>query len=366
MEILIKTADLRDALTTIQILTAKSVVSSTGIDCLLIAGDDGITMEAAAQGIYVKQELDGDVKTTGEVLLNNSYLSGLKLSGKSTVIKHLPGKKAYLKCGGLTVEELATGQDPEKVKLQRPAKVDIDVTIPSKMLTEGTKLVAFSPTSTSQNLSAKILVGDEKFCIYTSDYSYRGAIYKRSFETDDVEFSVVLPLAFMSAMVRRIATKDVELGTNEKAFKIVAGKLEVHHPTKQTKFPDIDQFITKLSPKKKKVDIEFDATEASNSVGEVSSIVMGTLGLDVRLSMLLGDKEIDINVKSSIGKTHSKFAAVINDDKSKELTLSTKYLLDFLRLVSKGTVNLKSWDELIVMKGASHEYLVYIMPTVIV
>lgn len=368
MKTLIKTAVLKEALRTVQVLTAKSVISApTGTDCLITATDTGATLEMGMQGVYAKIDLDAQTEEPGEVCINSSYLAGLRLSSAVTLIKFTTGRHVFLKCGGLTVQELAVSQNMDRVKSQRPAEVPTTINIPTKLLVEGVKLIAFQPTATNQNLSVKLLVDPDKdkFCTYTSDFSYRGALYKRSFDCEKA-FDVVLPLQFISAVVSRLSTKEASMGTDGKTFRITTDSIDIYHPLKQVKFPDLDAFVDGLDSKKASLIMDFDTAGAASSIGEVSSIVTGALGLDVKLEMTADDSgEVGIQVKSSIGKTNSTFKANITKGKVGNLKLSAKYLLDFLNLASKGRATLESWDKLLIVKGNSHEYLTYVMPTIV-
>lgn len=357
MKATINTEQFKDALKTIQIVCKGPSVT----ECLMTFSGEGIILEGASMGAYVKQMIDGTVEEVGAFVTNTAYLAGLRLSGKQTVLE---GKRNQLRCvSGRARYDVEVIQDTARIESQRPMQqIETSVTLPATVLAGAMSKTAFTPSLNAQ-LDVKLETTDQHMKITVND-AFRAAFYKAEIPAMHA-FDVCLPITFLSAIIGRMKGA-VQIGAAGGLFRIQDGKTLAYHPIREPAFEsDIEGYIaslahtgTLLSQAVLKTD------ELTGAIDSASSIISGTVGYEVRLEVnMLTQGASKVFVKSSIGEAECEFNKE-SLTKDAQMILSSKYLSDFLRLI-KGKLNLDIHSSLILIHIVTPtEQLTLVMPQI--
>lgn len=360
MKATVNTEQFKDALKTVISVCKGQAIT----ECLVTFGGEGVVLEGACLGAYVRQLVQGTVEEPGAFVTNASYLSGLRLAAKETTLE---GAKNRIRCvSGRAKYEVEVVQDTVRIESQRPLRdIPIAITLPAQLLTSAISRTAFTPSLNSQ-LDVKVETADNQLKLTVND-EFRAAFYKASVPVQ-APFKVCLPISFISAVASRIKGV-VQMGVVEGMFKIADSTLTACHPIRTPRTEtDIEAFILQLEQAVGQFTTAvLETEELTAAIDSASSIVAGTVGYEVRLEIdLAKEKPSKVFVKSAIGESECQFnfESLTGDS---HLVLSSKYLSEFLHLINnKDKLRLDIHAGLILIKTTSSpsDSLVLVMPQI--
>lgn len=356
MKAVVDTLQFKEALKTVLTVCKSPTIT----ECMITFGEEGVIVEGAIAGTYVRQVVSGTIESAGAFVTNANYLCGLRLLSKQTTMESI---KNRMRCvSGKARYDVEVIQDTTRIESQRPLKqVNTEASLPANLLGSAIAKTSFAP-SLNAPLDVRVQMSDDTFKLTVND-EFRAAYYKAILPNSG-NFEAYLPVTFLSAIASRFKEGILQIGASEGLFMIKGPSIVAYHPTRSPKSAvDVEAFVTQLDIQQAAQAI-LKAEGLSTAIENASSIVVGAVGYEVKLEINFAKNAVSkVYVQSAIGEAECEFA-YDSLDKDNKLVLSSRYLSEFLRL-AKGTVHLDMHPSLLLIQCSSpSEQLVLIMPQI--
>lgn len=359
MHAILEALPFRDAMKTF------AVLFEADIDVLVAADDDvgALVMEAGRGGVYVKQTLEANIQVEGEVVLNCTHFTQLRLSKDSTLELKLEGNRMSFKAGRLK-GKIACSPEMEDIESQRPIEeFDANISLPAGAFKNSVSRAAFTSALPNVTHGVRIQAGDE-LKVSSTDH-FRATFYREMLAIAQDEIDVLLKPSFIQTLLSRIDDLEVSIGAQRGIFKLTTETLEIYHPAIQLEPEDIEEWIKNgIDYSARKCLITTTVEGMTQVIDEASSIAVGSLGFDVHIDCLVKGKKLLVRVTADHGAAQSFMKLEDSDATEKHLVkLSSRYLLEMLRLIKAGDLKVGLWKDFVMLQSNADKFTALI-PTI--
>lgn len=310
---------------------------------------DCLIMEAGQNGVFLKQKIPATIFAEGELVINSSYLSSLKLSESLDLTATTPTTLKF-KSGKLS-GTLETHQASQVIKDQRPlVTIDTPIHISKDILAKAIHRTNFSSglVQTQEGLRVKI---DTHIALSTTD-QYRVALYKEEMPLKNEGIDFVIKPSTIALAVSKIKEPEVWIGLHKGTIKLASPTFEFYQPAIQTEPTDVEEWLKDLDPNDQLGEIVVDIKNLLNTIQEVTSICgSGSSVNDVRLKCKVTNKNMVIAVNTPHGNAETGLDLDESDISFQEFLLHNKYTLEMLSLIKEGTIKAAVYDSFIVLRA---------------
>jgi DNA polymerase III sliding clamp (beta) subunit (PCNA family) len=343
-----------------------AVIFESDIDVLATADDDEGTLvvEAGRGGVYLKQTLEANIQVEGEVVLSCAHFTQLRFGKEATLEMKLDNNRLSFKAGRLK-GKVVCSPGIDDIESQRPLKeFDAEIALPAEVFKNSVSRATFTSAIPNATHGVRIQAGEE-LKISTTDH-YRATLYREELAVGQDDIDVILKPSFVQTLLSRVEDIEVAIGADRGMFKLTTDSLEIYHPVIQLEPEDIEEWIKEgIDYSARKCLVTTTVEDLTRVIDEASSIA-GSLGFDVRIECLVKGKKLLVRVNADHGTAQSHMKLQGSDAKEKHLTkLSSRYLLEMLRLVKAGDLNVGFWDDFVMLQANADKFTALI-PTIAV
>lgn len=359
MHAILEALPFRDAMKTFAVLFESDV------DVLVTADKDAgaIIVEAGRGGVYLKQTIEANVQTEGEVVLSCMHFTQLRFGKDATLDLQLVDNRLAFKSGRLK-GKIACSPEADDIEAQRPLEeFEAEIALPAEVFKNSVARATFTSALPNVTHGVRIQAGD-MLKVSATDH-FRATLYKEELAIAQDEIDILLKPAFIQTLLSRVNDYEVAIGAQKGIFKLATDTLEIYHPVIQSEPEDIEEWIEQgVDYNARKCLVSTTVEDLTQVIDEASSISVGSLGFDVHIECLIKDKKLLVRVKADHGAAQSYMRLLESDAKNKHLTkLSSRYLLEVLRLIRAGDLKVGFWDDFIMLQSNADKFTALI-PTI--
>lgn len=354
-----------NALAFLDAMKTFSIIFDGEIDVLVKADEDEgkLVLEAGRNGIYLKYRLDASIEAEGEVALSSTHFMQLRFAKDATVELTSDGKRMDFKSGKLK-GKIACRPAIDDIESQRPLfDIEAEIALPLEVFKNSVDRATFTSALPNTMFGVRIQAG-EQLKVSTTDH-FRASLFKEKLAVPQDEIDVILKPSFIQTVLNR-TRDDIEasIGAKKGIFKFETDTLELYHPTIQQDPEDIEDWIdNQIDYSARKALVETTVEDLVQVIDEASSISVGSLGFDVHIDMLVKGRKLMVRVAAEHGEAQSSLALGASDATKHVTKLSSRYLLEMLRLVKAGELELGFWNDFIMLRSDAGKFTA-LVPTV--
>lgn len=354
-----------EALPFLDAMKTFAVLFEGDIDVLAVADEDegALILEAGRNGVYIKYRLEANIIEEGESALSCIHFTQLRFSRGASVELQSDGKRMSFKSGKLK-GKIACKASVDDIESQRPlTEFEAEIALPAEVFRTSVDRAAFTSALPNTTHGVRIQSGED-ICISTTDH-YRASLYKETLAVPQDEIDIILKPSFIQTVLSR-AKDDLEIriGAHKGIFKFETDTLELYHPTIQSEPEDIEAWIKEgIDYSARKCVVGTTVEDVTQVIDSASSIAVGSLGFDTHIDVLIKGQKLLVRVQADHGDAQSSMKLSSSDAKKHVTKLSSRYVLEMLRLVKAGDMEIGFWDDFIMLQANSGKFTALI-PTI--
>tara|TARA_R100001079_G_C4451472_1_gene153993 strand:+ start:5225 stop:6292 length:1068 start_codon:yes stop_codon:yes gene_type:complete len=354
MEVLIDAGDFKDAMKTF------SVIFEGQIDVLMTTSEGCVVLEAGRDGSYVKHLLEASVKTEGSVVVECARFTQIRMKKDSSLHLKTKGKELAFKAGPLQ-GKMGCKPKMDDIEHQRPLKEFTPKTrIPTQILTEAVKKTAFVSSLPGAMNGVRIQAKD-RLVISTTDH-YRATLYVDDLVAPQEEIDVLLRSSFIQTLLSRIKEPEVSIGVQKGMFQLATELVTVYHPSIQSEPQDIQNWVeNEIDHDAKKCQVQTTIESLVEVIDEASSIT--DMSFDTHIEVLIKENKMITRVTANHGSAHSSIDLDFSNAEKHLTRLSSKYILEMLKLAKSGGVTVSFWKNFVMLNANSSKFTA-LLPTI--
>jgi DNA polymerase III sliding clamp (beta) subunit (PCNA family) len=329
--------------------------------CLITATADGLILESANFGVYVKHVLEAEVEKEGEFGVSASVLEK-GITGTDLTVERVTGRKPE-DCGLLLrssrtkhlIGEFKKAQNTVHVGRPRTKKNRFTAKIPVEFLAELARTVAFKPGLKEESLRVQLAIENGQAEMNGMDsYSFARVRFVHNKIKARGKLQTIMKTSLINNILRELDQEEiVKIGLiNNAAGKpaqihFSGSTFDIYYPVLNMKYIDLDTYI-KNYLKRGKISCSFiaDKKELQEAVGHATALKAGAE--DVILKIAVSKKNTIISAHSGGGKSNTKVPTKERkiQGKKQDVFVHQGYFSSFLHLAPEVVpLKVESWGK---------------------
>ena len=364
-----KTTEFKSVFSTISSILSKCapVAKTEGYDCIIEAPKEGeeqeVTLRSITTDVFLSYKFLAKVDEVGKILVNASYLAGLKLPGPETELS-CDGTAVKYKSGRLS-GNFPAGQNLDEVyenakQLEKLSKKDSSIKLKTSELATAVKSIFFQAKIGQVDM---LVSAKENVLELILDESFRAAFYKMELK-EKTKFHALVPSHLFSFLLPKIKEDYLEIAIDDRLIQFSTERMKFIHPLRQS--DDTKKIKGWLESQMSNVDKAtkylVSAEEVKEAVESTGSIYGPLTHSAEMLVTLCVDKErskVICKAESPVAKAKMSFNVndLVEGQEGMLVVLNKNSFTEFLSMFGKGELTMHVWEKVLIMVGDNATYI---------